>query len=110
MSGCIYERTAGYLRGGRASTPAWNNAMATSATSESTKYVTLYTVDNKKGDAMNETKGWNSDWYQFLTSGSPVTTRCGKWADGIANAGIFFIGLASGGPAPHNGFRICLAF
>lgn len=110
MSGCLNERTAGYFKGGSASTPVWNNAIATSATSESTKYVTLYTVDNKKGDAMNETKGWNSDWYEFITSVNPVTTRGGGYSYGISTAGIFFIGLASGWPAAYNGFRICLAF
>ena len=83
--------------------------MATSSTTESTKYLTLYTENNKKGDATNETAGWNSDYSSFVNSSGPVFQRGGIYADG-AGAGVFAYGLSNGIPNNAYGFRVCLAF
>lgn len=109
LNGCIWERTAGYLKGGVASTPAWHNAMASSSTTASSKYVTLYTENNKKGDATNETAGWNADEFSFVTSNMPVFQRCGTYSR-ADKSGIFAFATSDGYPNRNNGFRACLAF
>lgn len=75
LNGCVWERVAGFYQGGTTSTPTWHSAMASSSTSASTRYLTLYTTDNKKGDATNETAGWNSDCSSFVSSSYPVFRR-----------------------------------
>ena len=109
LSGCVWERVAGYYQGGSASTPAWHSAMATSSTTESTKYLTLYKENNKKGDATNETSGWNSDYSNFFGSNTPLLVRGGFYYDDTS-AGVFACYYSSGNPHYHNGFRVCLAF
>ena len=109
LNGCVWERVAGYYQGGSASTPAWHSAMATSTTTESTKYLTLYTSNNKKGDATNETAGWNSDYSYFVYSSYPVFSRGGYYNDG-SNAGVFAYYFSYGFPDNGSGFRVCLAF
>src|SRR5574344_99023 len=109
LNGCILERTAGFLKGGAASTPNWHNAMASSSTSTSSKYLTLYTTNDKKGDATNETAGWNSDYSGFVRSSGPVFDRGGGCSDGEI-AGVFAFLRSNGGPGGDGGFRVCLAF
>ena len=109
LNGCVWERVAGYYQGGSASIPAWHSAMATSSTTESTKYLTLYTSNNKKGDATNETAGWNSDYSNFVLSGYPVFYRGGTYANGTS-AGVFAYNSSNGHPSNSHGFRACLAF
>lgn len=88
LSGCVWETTAGYLQGSEDTNPTWHSAMATSATSASTKYLTLYTKNDKKGDATNETKWWNDDHHNFFGSSYPVSARGGAHYEG-KNSGIF---------------------
>jgi len=107
LSGCVWERTAGYLQGEEASTPNWHNSMASSETTESTPYLTLYTENNKVGDATNETAGWNSDYFEFGISIYPVTLRGGSFKP-IYNAGIFAFGNTRGSCFVDQGFRVCL--
>ena len=109
LNGCVWERVAGYYKGGAASTVAWHSAMASSSTTASTKYLTLYTTNNKKGDAANETSGWNSDCSYFVSSGNPVFERGGLYHDGDA-AGVFACDGTGGYPSDAYGFRVCLAF
>ena len=109
LNGCVWERVAGYYKGGAASTVAWHSAMASSSTTASTKYLTLYTTNNKKGDATNETSGWNSDFSYFVSSGYPVFPRGGGYTGGD-NAGVFAYNSSIGTPDTYYGFRVCLAF
>ena len=109
LNGCVWERVAGYYQGGSASTSTWHSAMASSSTTTSTKYLTLYTTNNKKGDATNETAGWNSDYSIFVSSSNPVFA-CGGYFNYGDAAGVFAYSAAAGGPSYSNGFRVCLAF
>ncbi len=109
LNGCVWERVAGYYKGGAASTLTWHNDMANSSTTVSTKYLTLYTTDNKKCDATNETIGWNSDYYNFVTSIYPVFVR-GGYFNFEDSAGIFTYSNTGGGPYNNFGFRVSLAF
>lgn len=109
LNGCVWERVAGFYKGGSASTSTWHSAMASSSTSSSSKYLTLYTTNNKKGDATNETAGWNSDYSYFVTSSSPVFARGGYYNVGDG-AGVFAFSASNGYPHYYSGFRVCLAF
>ena len=109
LNGCVWEGTAGFLKGGAASTPSWHSAMATSSTTTSTEYLTLYTDNTKKGDATNETAGWNSDYSSFVSSSYPVFIRGGSYKAGDY-AGVFAFNNWNGNPNNNNGFRVCLAF
>lgn len=109
LNGCVWERVAGYYKGGAASAPNWHNSMASSSTTESSKYLTLYTTNNKKGDATNETAGWNSDYSDFVSSGYPVFGRGGHYGNGTS-AGVFAYYNSLGNPSSSSGFRVCLAF
>jgi len=109
LSGCIWERTAGYYKGGAASTPEWHNAMATSSTTTSTKYLTLYTANDKVGDANNETVGWNSNYSNFMSYSGPVLSRGGDWSNG-EYAGVFAFYNDGGYASGSIGFRVCLTF
>ena len=109
LNGCVWERVAGYYKGGSASTADWHSAMASSSTTASTKYLTLYTTNNKKGDAANETSGWNSDYSSFVSSSYPVFDRGGNYSNGAA-AGVFACADTHGFPYTYDGFRVCLAF
>ena len=109
LNGCVWERVAAFYKGGSASTPAWHSAMANSSTTNSTKYLTLYTSTNKKGDATNETLGWNSDYTNFVNSSSPVFIRGGYYANEVG-AGVFAYYGSNGYPSSGSGFRVCLAF
>ena len=109
LNGCVWERTAGYKQEGSANTSTWHSDMASSSTTASTKYMTLYTTDNKKGDAINETSGWNSDCSSFVSSSYPVFVRGGNCSNGD-DAGVFAYNLTGGGPSNDFGFRVCLAF
>ena len=104
LSGCVWERTAGFCKGGNASTPEWHSAMATSGTTASTKYVTIYEnsydANNKIGDAVKETstsgKGttsWNGDYSYFVTT---------------SGSGVFAFHYHGGDPAHSYGFRAVL--
>ena len=109
LNGCVWERVAGYYKGGSASTADWHSAMASSSTTASTKYLTLYTTNNKKGDAANETSGWNSDYSSFVSSSYPVFIRGGGF-NYAGLAGVFAYYGTYGSPDNLNGFRVCLAF
>lgn len=109
LNGCVWERVAGYKQGYSSNTSTWHSAMATSSTSASTKYLTLYTENNKKGDATNETAGWNSDSATFDASNRPVFVRGGTYV--IEDCpGVFAYNLADGGHHMADGFRVCLSF
>ena len=101
MSGCVWEYTASFYQGG---TTSWTTGMPTGSSS---KYVTLYTANNKKGDATNETSGWNGDYAYFVTSSYPVFMR---GCDCIANsgAGLFAFNNYGGSASSSNGFRAVL--
>ena len=115
LSGCVWERTAGFYEGGQASTPAFHTGMANTLT-RSGQYVTTYSANNKKGDATNEVStgstgstGWNGDYSNFVTAGSPVFIRGGNCNSGDL-AGVFTFISGNGGPYDDYGFRVCLAF
>ena len=80
LSGCTGERTACFLQGGESKNVNWYKAMI-SGVSQSTEYLTLYTENNKIGDATNETSGWNSDSCKFLTSSAPIFLRGGNYTN-----------------------------
>ena len=118
LSGCVWERTAGFCKGGNASTPEWHSAMATSGTTASTKYVTIYEnsydANNKIGDAVKETstsgKGttsWNGDYSYFVTTSGSVFLRGGHFNVG-SGAGVFAFHYHGGDPAHSYGFRAVL--
>ena len=110
LNGCVLERVAAFYQGGSASNPAWHSAMANSSTTNSTKYLTLYTSTNKKGDATKETSGWNSDDFNFVSSSFPVFERGGNYSSGVS-AGVFaYNKFSAGSPNYASGFRVCLAF
>lgn len=109
LNGCVWERVAGYYQGGSASTSTWHSAMANSSTTNSTKYLTLYTTNNKKGDATNEIAGWNSDYSNFISSSNPVFARAGGYNNGDGT-GVFAYDLTGGYPYYNAGFRVCLTF
>ncbi|MCI8392352.1 MAG: hypothetical protein HFJ23_00305, partial [Clostridia bacterium] len=102
MSGCVLERTASFYQGG---TTTYTTGMPTGSSS---KYVTLYTANNKKGDATNETSGWNGDYASFVYSGGPVFYRGGDCDGTAANAGLFYFGSDGGNASYDNGFRAVL--
>ncbi|MCI8392625.1 MAG: hypothetical protein HFJ23_01870 [Clostridia bacterium] len=85
MSGCIWERTATFLKEGT------TNYTTEMPIGSSNKYVTIYegTWDtcNKKGDAVKETLtsgnsnngSWNGDYSQFVNMSNPVFVRGGRF-------------------------------
>ena len=81
--------------------------MSTSTNTSNSKYVTLYTADNKVGDALNETLGWNSDTSQFITSDIPLFLRGGNYNSGTGS-GIFSFVRSYGDPSITYTFRTCL--
>jgi len=118
LSGCVFERTAGFCKGGNANALAWYSAMATSATSASTKYVTIYEssyeANNKIGDAVKETStsgsgsnSWNGDYSNFVDTSAPVFERGGYCRHG-SSAGIFAYTWGGGNPRDSQGFRAVL--
>ena len=115
LNGCVWERVAGYFKGGAASTPTWHNSMASSSTSESSEYLTLYeSYGDHYGDAVKETSGsssssasWNSDYSNFVSSGNPVFFRGGIFGSG-SGAGSFAFSVSFGNPTDYNGFRAVL--
>lgn len=107
LSGGVWERVAGFRKGGAAYNVDWHRDMAISTTASSTKYVTLYTSNNKKGDAMNETSGWNGDYAYFVGSSSPVVSRGGYYGYG-SGAGAFAFHSSNGYAFYNHGFRVCL--
>ena len=106
LNGCIWERTAGYRKGGQAGKPEYHSAMASSSTSQSTKYVTLYESLNKKGDATKETEGWNNDYINNFSSGYPAVLRGGSYRY-EERAGMFTFTDNNGSPSTEYGFRVC---
>ncbi|MCI8548710.1 MAG: hypothetical protein HFJ38_07505 [Bacilli bacterium] len=119
LSGCVWESTAGFCKGGNTSTPEWHSAMATNGTTASTKYVTIYEnsydANNKKGDAVKETStngdswngSWNGDYSGFVTTSSPVFDR-GGYCGGGSYAGVFAFHYNRGNPSYSHGFRVVL--
>jgi len=111
MSGCIFERTATFLKGG-----ITNNTTGM-PTGSSSKYVTIYegTWDtcNKIGDAVKETStngsgtnSWNGDYSGFVTTNEPVFVRGGGYSSS-GGAGVFaFFYINS--TAHYYGFRVVL--
>ena len=76
-------------------------------TGSSSKYVTLYTANNKKGDATTETSGWNGDCAYFVASSNPVFLR-GYSYNANSVAGLFAFNYSSGNYINHFGFRAVL--
>lgn len=76
------------------------------------KYYELCTsinADNsKKGSALFETSGWNSDNANFVDSYSPVFRR-GGYYDYTSSAGAFSFNDGDGGGYSNDSFRVCLA-
>ena len=102
MSGCAWEYTASFFQGG---TTSWTIGMPTGSSS---KYVTLYTANNKKGDATNETSGWNEDYANFVSSREPVFVR-GYDFSANSSAGLFAFNNDNGhAHDSHVGFRAVL--
>ena len=112
MSGCVWERTATFLKGGGTS---WTTGMPTGSSS---KYVTIYegTWDtcNKIGDAIKETStsgsgstSWNIDFSVFVTTIGPIFERGGSRGSG-GSAGIFAFGNNGGNAGNSYGFRAVL--
>ncbi len=101
MSGCVWEYTASFYQGG---TTSWTTGMPTGSSS---KYVTLYTANNKKGDATNETSGWNGDYAAFVTSSHPVFLR-GSYYSAHSSAGLFAFSSYGGFADNYSGFRAVL--
>ena len=119
LSGCIWERTAGVMKGGNVSTPEWHSAMATSSTTASTKYVTIYEnsydANNKKGDAVKETStsgnsstSWNEDYSNFVTTSGPVFIRGGNCIITEAYCGVFAFYPNTATEHNNYGFHIVL--
>lgn len=118
LNGCVWERVAGFYTGGNASTPEYYSLMATSSTSVSSKYLTLYPTSyancNKYGDSIKETStsgsdsnSWNSDFSDFVSSGYPVFIRGGRYSYG-SSAGVFAFYYTAGSPYDAHGFRAVL--
>jgi len=103
LSGCVRERVASFFSGG--TTTNWTTGMPTGSSS---KYVTLYTTNDKKGDATNETSGWNGDNATFISSSHPVFDRGGARHDTAVYAGLFYFGSYYGNPGNDSGFRAVL--
>ena len=110
LNGGAWERVAGFMQGGKSSeTIIYHNAMADATSIESTKYLTLYTANNKVGDVTNETAGWNSDYAGFIVSSHPSFLYGGSYDFGVGS-GVFASSNTTGGPAYHISFRVCLTF
>ncbi len=101
MSGCAYEMVSGFFKGGE------TKHTTGMPTSTSSKYVTLYTKDNKKGDATNETKNWHGSEADFINTTFPTFARGSTWAAATSYAGV--TAYSRGGRASSSrGFRVVL--
>ena len=118
LSGCVWERTAGFYTGGTVGTPEWHSLMATNETEQSSKYVTLYPTTysscNKYGDAIKETSksdsgsnSWNLCYSNFVYLYSPVFLRGGACTSN-SNADVFAFYYAGGDLYKVHGFRAVL--
>ena len=112
MSGCLWEYTATFLKGG---TTSFITGMPTGS---SNKYVTIYEgtwgTCNKIGDAVKETStsgsgqnSWNGYYSTFATSNGPIFCRGGHFGDG-STAGTFAFINSSGSANYAQGFRAVL--
>ena len=76
------------------------------------KYYQLYQKTDSDGedlgDALYETKSWNSDRDSFVYSNSPVFGRSGAY-DNTSAAGTFYSSRDYGYAVNNNGFRVCCA-
>ncbi len=76
------------------------------------KYYDLYTKTSADttniGDALYETKGWNSDFVSFVDSGVPVFLRGGYYGD-TSYAGAFGFNSYNGCSHGRYSFRVCVA-
>ena len=76
------------------------------------KYYNLYTTTSETnsniGDALYETKGWNTDDAYFVNSSGPFFGRGGYYTD-ASDAGVFYFSNDDGNGNSSHGFRICLA-
>ena len=109
LSGCTSEYVAGFYAGGNTNLPKAYNTMANSLTTKSSKYMTLYTANEKNGDATNETAGWNSDYSFFISKTNPIFSRGGDYSV-TSECGLFAFTATDGTPNSKRGFRACLAF
>ena len=107
MSGGAFEYVMGFY-GTAKDTPSYTGFSET----PNRKYYDLYlktTADESNiGDALYETKGWNSDNSIFVYSESPVFRRGGNY-DGTDYGGTFYFSYSDGGAYSDGGFRVCLA-
>ena len=62
-------------------------------------------VRRKLGDATSETRGWYSDYANFVYSSYPWALRGGGWGGGIL-AGVLGFGRSDGGDYSHFGARV----
>ena len=110
MSGGAWDYVMGFY-GTSENTPTLGDTGFSSALER--KYYDLYinktNVDSSnKGDALFETKSWNSDYAGFVDSTYPVFVR-GRNNDSTSLAGAFYFGNNYGGSSSSGGFRVCLA-
>ena len=117
MSGCVWERTATFLKGAN-ETSYIAGMIDNPSTVASSKYVTIYegTWDtcNKIGDAVKETStsgsglnSWNGDCSYFVATSGPVFIHGGDYHDGSI-AGIFAFHYNAGSAGYNAGFRVVL--
>ena len=112
MSGGAYEYVMGFY-GTAENTPTLGSTGFTADTQPERKYYDLYinktSADSSNiGDALYETKDWNSDKAYFVYSAYPVFVRGGDYY-GTGNAGAFRFSSDGGGAGNGGGFRVCLA-
>ena len=74
------------------------------------KYYQTYTSNNSNviGDAIYETKSWNSDSANFVNSNLSTFGRGGS-CDGVSRSGSFHFTNYRGGPSSYGSFRVSLA-
>ena len=110
MSGGAYEYVMGFY-GTAENTPTLGSTGFSNAPER--KYYDLYinkttTDTSNKGDALFETKSWNSDYTGFVDSTYPVFKR-GGYCVNTSTAGAFNFTINAGSSFSNNGFRVCLA-
>ena len=111
ISGGAYEYVMG-IYGTDKDTPILENSGFTTDTFPSeNKYYQIYSKKssdgNDLGDALYETKGWNSDYSNFVSSDNPISKRGGNCSN-PNYAGSFYFSNDYGNGGVSDGFRVCL--
>lgn len=117
ISGGAYEYVMGFY-GTDNNTPTFGSSGFTTSTFPSeNKYYQIYLNSTNScsnadggilGDATKETKGWNSDYADFVYSPYPVFLRGGGYGD-ANSAGAFYFNGFNGDSYSSISFRVCLA-